>query len=52
MPHWLIRDLEIMFQHFMNHGLLATQAEINELTAVLGHPPRSYEAFIQEVLPA
>ncbi len=52
MPGWLVRDLEIMFQHFLKHGLLATQAEIDELTAVLGHAPRSYEAFIKEVLPA
>jgi uncharacterized protein YbjT (DUF2867 family) len=51
MPNWLVRDLEIMFQHFMTAGLLATQAEIDELTAVLGHAPRSYEAFVKEVLP-
>ena len=51
MPGWLVRDLQIMFQHFLDAGLLATQEEIDELTAVLGHPPRSYEDFIQEVLP-
>ena len=51
MPGWLVRDLEIMFQHFLNAGLLATQTEIDELTAMLGHAPRSYEAFVKEVLP-
>jgi len=51
MPGWLVRDLEIMFQHFLNEGLLATQAEIDELTVMLGHAPRSYEAFVREVLP-
>ena len=51
MPGWLVRDLEIMFQHFLNAGLLATQAEIEELTVLLGHAPRTYEAFIREVLP-
>jgi uncharacterized protein YbjT (DUF2867 family) len=51
MPGWLVRDLEIMFQHFLTAGLLATQAEIDDLTAMLGHVPRSYEAFIREVLP-
>ncbi len=51
MPGWLVRDLEIMFQHFLKDGLMATQAEIDELTAVLGHAPRTYEAFIKEVLP-
>jgi uncharacterized protein YbjT (DUF2867 family) len=51
MPGWLVRDLEIMFQHFVNNGLLATQSEIDELTLMLGHAPRSYDAFIKEVLP-
>jgi uncharacterized protein YbjT (DUF2867 family) len=51
MPGWLVRDLQIMFQHFLKAGLLATQAEVDELTVVLGHAPRSYEAFIKEVLP-
>jgi len=51
MPGWLLRDLEIMFQHFLNHGLLATQAEIDGLAALLGHAPRTYEAFIKDVLP-
>ena len=51
MPGWLVRDLEIMFQHFLNDGLLATQEEIDELTVLLGHVPRSYEAFVKEVLP-
>lgn len=52
MPGWLARDLEIMYQYFLDRGLLATQAEVDEITALLGHPPRTYEAFIQEVLPA
>ena len=40
-----------LYQHFLNTGLLAMQAEIDEPTAVLGHGPRSYEAFVKEVLP-
>jgi uncharacterized protein YbjT (DUF2867 family) len=52
LPGWLVRDLEIMSQHFLNSGLLATQKEIDELTTLLRHAPRSYEAFIKEVLPA
>jgi uncharacterized protein YbjT (DUF2867 family) len=52
MPGWLVRDLEIMFQYFFDHGLLATQAEIDQLSELLGHAPRTYEAYIDEVLPA
>jgi len=51
MPGWLLRDLEIMFQFFLNKGLAATHEEIQELTAVLGHTPRTYEDFVKEVLP-
>jgi uncharacterized protein YbjT (DUF2867 family) len=51
MPGWLLRDLELMCLHFIHHGLLATQEEISGLTKLLGHAPRSYEDFIQEVLP-
>lgn len=50
-PGWLVRDLEIMFQYFLNAGLLATQAEIDEITVLLGHAPRTYDAFVKEVLP-
>ncbi len=51
MPGWLLRDIEIMCEHFENSGLLASQAEIDELTRLLGHAPRRYEDFIKEVLP-
>jgi uncharacterized protein YbjT (DUF2867 family) len=49
-PGWLVRDLAIMFSYFQDEGLLATEAEIEALTSLLQHPPRSYEAFIDEVV--
>lgn len=36
-----MRDLGIVFQHFLSEGLLATQAEIDELTVLLGRAPLS-----------
>jgi uncharacterized protein YbjT (DUF2867 family) len=51
MPGWMVRDLAIMFQHFLNNGLLATQTEVEEMTALLGHAPRGYEDFIERALP-
>jgi nucleoside-diphosphate-sugar epimerase len=50
-PNWLLRDLELMYEHFLKFGLLASEAEIEELTALLGHAPRGYEEFVREVLP-
>lgn len=49
LPEWLVRDLCIMYEHFQKHGLLGTPGEVATLTAVLGHPPRSFESFVQEV---
>jgi len=50
LPVWMVRDLEIMYDHFQRHGLLATPAEIDTITRVLGHPPRRYEDFVRETL--
>lgn len=51
MPHWLLRDIEIMFRHFILYGLLAEPIEIEKFTALLGHAPRTFEDFVKEVMP-
>jgi uncharacterized protein YbjT (DUF2867 family) len=49
-PAWMVRDLMIMFDYFQRQGLLATPAEIDAITRVLGHPPRRYEDFVRKTL--
>ncbi len=49
MPEWLVEDLCVMFEHFQQQGLRATDEEVAELTALLGRPPRSYDRFVAEV---
>ncbi len=49
MPSWLASDLRTMFAHFIEHGWIATDAEIAELTALLGRPTRSYENWVAEI---
>jgi uncharacterized protein YbjT (DUF2867 family) len=51
-PAWMVRDLMIMFDYFQRQGLLATPAEIDTITRVLGHAPRRYEDFVRETLAA
>jgi uncharacterized protein YbjT (DUF2867 family) len=51
MPEWLVRDLCIMFAYFQEHGLMASEEEVAELTRLLGRPPRSFEDFVAEVAP-
>jgi len=44
-PSWLAYDLRLMFSRYQSDGAVATPAEIERLTALLGHPPRSYRDF-------
>jgi uncharacterized protein YbjT (DUF2867 family) len=51
MPDWLVRDVCTMFAYFQEHGLKASQEEVDELTRLLGRPPRSFEDFVAEIAP-
>lgn len=49
MPEWLVEDLVIMFEHFIEHGLVATAQEVETCRKFLGRQPRSYESWVNEV---
>lgn len=49
MPPWLVTDLKVMLAHFVEHGLLATDEEVAEVSKLLGRPPRTYESWVGEV---
>jgi len=49
MPEWLVEDLVIMYEHFIEHGLVATAQEIETCRQFLGRQPRSYESWVTEV---
>jgi uncharacterized protein YbjT (DUF2867 family) len=48
MPAWSAFDLRIMFQRFLERGFTAGEGDVEALTSLLGHAPRSYENFAQE----
>ncbi len=48
MPSWLIFDLRAMYEGFYSEGFTATAVQVAHLTKLLGHAPRSYEAFATE----
>lgn len=48
MPASLVFDFRYMFEFFQREGLKATDEDIARLTALLGHPPRSFEDFARE----
>ena len=47
-PSWIAFDMRMMFQGYLERGFAAGEADIKVLTQLLGHPPRSYEAFARE----
>ncbi|MEO8924367.1 MAG: NmrA family NAD(P)-binding protein [Caldimonas sp.] len=47
-PAWLAYDLRAMMHRYQSDGAVATSADIDRLTTLLGHPPRSYHDFARE----
>jgi hypothetical protein len=37
-----------MLEGYVERGFASTEANVNRVTKLLGHAPRSYEAFVQE----
>ena len=48
MPGWSAFDLQMMLQGYFDRGFASTETEVARLTKLLGHKPRSYEAFAAE----
>ncbi len=42
---WTAHDLRMMFQGYFDRGFDSTETEVEEMTALLGHAPRSYADF-------
>lgn len=52
LPAWMVFDFKIMYRYFQDHGLLATPADLEKAQKVVGHPPRSFDAFAAETVAA
>ena len=44
-PEWLAYDMRLMMNRYQQDGATATAAELDQLTTLLGHAPRSYRDF-------
>jgi len=47
-PGWLAYDMRAMFQGYVERGFASTDAEVKRVSKLLGHAPRTYEAFVHE----
>ncbi len=52
MPDWMVYDYRHMWAHFQTHGLKASAEAIARQTKLLGHAPRSFDAFAAETAAA
>ncbi|HKY60370.1 MAG TPA: NmrA family NAD(P)-binding protein [Gemmatimonadota bacterium] len=48
MPDWLVGDLVMMYRLFQEHGLVASEAELDQVRDILGREPRSFDDFATE----
>jgi uncharacterized protein YbjT (DUF2867 family) len=48
-PSWLAWDLRIMFQGFVERGFSNTEDQAARFAALLGHRPRTYSSFAEEL---
>jgi uncharacterized protein YbjT (DUF2867 family) len=48
-PNWLAWNPRIMFQGFVERGFSNTEAETARFAALLGHQPRTYSSFAEEL---
>lgn len=51
-PSWAAFDMRMMFQGYLERGFLAEAYDLEILTQLLGHPPRTYEDFARETAAA
>lgn len=48
LPDWMVFDFKEMYAFFQQHGLKGSPETIERQTRLLGHAPRSFEAFAAE----
>ena len=48
-PSWIAYDLRVMFQGYVERGLSNTEDQTARFAALLGHQPRTYSSFAEEL---
>jgi uncharacterized protein YbjT (DUF2867 family) len=52
MPEFMIADFRIMFKYFQDHGMIASQDDLDNMHKLLGRKPRTFDAFVKEITAA
>jgi uncharacterized protein YbjT (DUF2867 family) len=48
-PSWLAYDIRVMYQGYVERGLTVSQSDSARLATLLGHEPRSYRSYAEEL---
>ena len=48
-PSWMAMDMRLMLDRFCSDGMVATSADVDKMTELLGRRPRSYADFAAEM---
>ena len=48
-PSWIAYDLRVMFEGYVDRGLTNTENQTARFAALLGHQPRTYSSFAEEL---
>lgn len=49
-PSWSAYEIRLMFQSYLERGFIAEPGDLETLTGLLGHAPRTYEDFVKETV--
>ncbi|MBD0686452.1 NmrA family transcriptional regulator [Pseudomonas sp. PSB18] len=49
-PSWLAYDMRLMMEGIQTLGMQAAEGTVERLQALIGHPLRTYEAFVREAV--
>ncbi|QNI30363.1 NmrA family NAD(P)-binding protein [Alloacidobacterium dinghuense] len=49
LPSWLAHDLRVMYQGYVERGFSNTEDQTARFAALLGHQPRTYSSFAEEL---
>ena len=49
-PSWLAYDMRLMMEGIQTFGMQAAEGTVERLQALIGHPLRTYEAFVREAV--
>jgi uncharacterized protein YbjT (DUF2867 family) len=49
MPLWLYSDMSVMYRYFQEKGMIAPQPDLERQVPLLGHEPRSFDAFAEQL---